>query len=462
MPSSTPSRLISFRRRCAALLAGCALPLSAFAANNVVSGSAILVGDSIRHANGNLYDQVLLTGQSAVLQADGAKILRCSFLDPNGDIVQCEFSGPGQFTITLDAATFVAAGPAAKYNQPGVNYVTGKPTVKVDGNTASTYVSIFSVGSTTAVNQALFPAGQTYDGVADVQLLQISGAAMASVLAGNTRFSGASGMTGIFAPNTAIANRAILFDIEATGAATPVLQFASGSTFTQDTGAVVVAGGDLIQPNGASIDISSGTGTTLAKIVTVANTRSDGATVARATIASTVTWISGGSGTLLVDGTTVFNPSTGGSSGTFAATFGDLLTSSNSPFKFDGNVAVKWVFSGGNEGTWSVESTTTTQGFNIKSTISGTYTYSVAANGGSFTFTMNYNQIASDTGFGSPVVLNITAASNPALPKTVAVTATSTGVGTGTYQYTLTMSNGTQTTMSGNYTPTAPLGLPTS
>ncbi len=455
MPSSS-----SLRRFCA-VLACTALPSLGLAANNVVSGSAQLVADGVRHSNGNLYDQVLLTGQSAVLRADGAKVLRCSFLDTNGDIVQVEFSGPGTVSIALDAATFVAAGVAQKYNQPTVNYVTGRPTVTIDGNTVDTFVSIFTVGRGNAVNQTLFPTGMTYDGIADVQMLQISGAAIASVLTGNTRFNGTTGMTGIFAPNTSVKNRAIFYDIKASGAATPVLQFGSASTFTQDGGAILLAGGDLIQPNNASIDVTAGSGTTTATITTVSNVKSDGTTITKVSVASTVTWISGGSGTVRVDGTAVVNPSTGGSSGTFAATFGEMIASSNSPFKFDANANIKWVFSGGNTGTWSVESSTTTQGFTVKSTVSGTYTYSTTNNGGNFSFTLNYDLITAATSFGPPLSLPINAASNPALPKSVVMTATSSSTGTGTYQYTLTMSNGATTTFSGNYTPTTPLGLPT-
>lgn len=455
-------RTPSLTRKFLAVLGCCALPSLAFAANNIVSGSGTLVANGATAGNnGNLYDQVLLTGQSVVLRTDGAKILRCSFLDPNGDIVQCEFSGPGEFTITLDPATFVAAGAAAKYNQPGTNYVTGKPTVSVTGNTDATYVNIYSVGKQTAINQALFPAGMTYDGVADVKLLQISGSAIAAVLTGNTRFSGTSGLTGIFAPNTAVKNRAILYDIEASSSATPVLQFGSASTFSQDGGAILLAGGDLVQPNNASIDVTAGSGTTTALITTVANIRSDGTNLTRTTIASTVTWISGGSGTVKVDGTAVVNTSTGGSNGAFAATFSDMLMSTNSPFKFDGVVGVRWTFSGGNTGTWSVESTTTTSGITVTATISGTYTYAVANNGGSFTFTMNYNQISTLAPFIGTTTLQINSSSNPAMPKTIQMTANNTASGSGTYQYTLTWTDGRQESFSGNYTPSSPLGLPT-
>lgn len=449
-------------RRLLAALACSAASGLAFAANNIVSGSATLVQDGAQHPNGNVYDQVLLTGQTATLQADGQKILRCSFLDTNGDIVQVEFSGPGQVTITLDAATFVAAGPATKYSQAGVNYVTGKPTVTVVNNTADTYLNIFSVGTVTAVDQSLFLPGETYDGLADVQLVQLSGPTMGALFLGNTRFSAASGMTGIFAPNTSIVWRAVVHDVEASGSATPVLQFGSGSTFTQDSGSILLAGGDLVQANSAAIDVTAGSGSTLASIVTVSNVRSNNTAMQRVTLSSTINWISGGSGTILIDGTAVVDTTTGGTSGTFAATFSDLLASSNSPFNFSGDINIKWVFSGGNNGTWSVETSTTTSGISITSKISGTYTYSVSNNGGSFTFTLNYDQISAGTSFGPPLVLPINASSNPALPKSISMTATSTGTGLGTYQYTLTMSNGAQTNFSGNFSPTAPLTLPSS
>lgn len=458
-------RTPSHSRRLVAALACLALPSLTLAANNVVSGSATIVADNVLHPNGNRYDQVLLTGQSAVLKTDGTKVLRASFLDTNGDIVQAEFSGPGQFTITMDPATYVAPAPAAKYNQAGTNYVTGRPTIAISGNTVDTYVSVFSVGRNNAVNQALFPAGQTYDGVADVGLLSMSGSAVGSVLTGNTRYSASSGMTGIFAPNTAVKNRAILYDIKASSSATPVLAFGSGSTFSQDSGAVLLAGGDLAQPNNASIDVTSGTGATAVQITTVSNVKSDGTAVVRASVAAAATFISGGSGTVKVDGIAVVNTNTGASSGTFAASFTDLIASSNSPFNFSGTVNARWEFSGGNNGTWFVESTTSTSGVNATTKILGTYTYAVTNGGTGFTFTLNYNQVASTVNVPilgpQTTTINIGTSSNPPLPKSLTMTATSTGTGTGSYQYTLTMSNGSTMSFSGNYTPGSPLALPT-
>jgi len=436
--------------------------------SNIVSGSGTVVGTDILHQNGNRFDQVLLTGQTVTLQTLGNRILRCSFVDTNGDIVQCEFSGPGQFTVALDPATFVAAAPAAKYNQPGVLYVSGRSTVSVTGNTADTYVSIFTVGKETAVNQTLFPVGEVYDGVADVQRLEISGPEIARIATGNTRFGGSSGLTGIFAPNTKVLQRAILHDIVASGSATPVLQFGAASTFSLDAGAVLLAGGSLSQ-NNTAIDVTSGTGTTLAKITTVSNVRSNGSSLTRGTISSSVIFTGGATGSLQIDGNFVIGGSPGGgssgggsSSGSFSANFQDLISGPNSPFKLDGTAGVTWNFSGGNSGTWTVQVVSQVSGFSSTSTISGTYTYELSNNNQTFAMTLNYDQIAASVGGFSGVTLPINASSNPALPKTFAITVNRTSDTSGTYVYSLTMSNGTVTQFSGNYSPAAPLGLPSS
>ena len=75
----------------------------------VLEGEGDVVGENIQHPNGNVFDQVLLTGKSVKLQAKPGQITRVSFLDENGDIVQAEFSGTGVFTITLDPETFQPA-----------------------------------------------------------------------------------------------------------------------------------------------------------------------------------------------------------------------------------------------------------------------------------------------------------------------------------------------------------------
>ena len=95
------------------LLTSLVLPvlLSAQQANLVVSGSGDVVGENITHPNGNVYNQVLLTGESVTLRTDGTEITRVSFLDTNEDIVQVEFSGNAEVTVTLDSNTFVDAAP---------------------------------------------------------------------------------------------------------------------------------------------------------------------------------------------------------------------------------------------------------------------------------------------------------------------------------------------------------------
>ena len=132
----------------------------------VLEGTGDIAGENIQHPNGNIFDQILLTGETIQLQARPNQITRVCFMDETEDIVQVEFSGTGSFTVTLDPATFLAPAIPPRYNQ-AVEYVTGKPSVTIDGADANTFFSIFTVGSINAVNQALFPEGQVYDAQAD-------------------------------------------------------------------------------------------------------------------------------------------------------------------------------------------------------------------------------------------------------------------------------------------------------
>src|SRR5690606_17163673 len=101
-----------------------------------------LQGD-IPHNNGNIFDQVLLTGAAAAITADAGQITRMSYIDLNDDIVQVEFSGSGTLALTLAAPT----GPALplKYNQ-NVTYMKGHASIVITGADESTNVSVFSVG----------------------------------------------------------------------------------------------------------------------------------------------------------------------------------------------------------------------------------------------------------------------------------------------------------------------------
>ena len=59
----------------------------------ILAGSGSEVGSNIVHSNGNTYDQILLTGPSVTVSADPGQVVRISYLDLGGDIVQTKFSG---------------------------------------------------------------------------------------------------------------------------------------------------------------------------------------------------------------------------------------------------------------------------------------------------------------------------------------------------------------------------------
>ncbi len=244
----------------------------------VLDGSGDIAGENIQHPNGNVFDQILLTGESIQLQARPGQITRVSFMDETEDIVQVEFSGSGTFTVTLDPATFLLPGIPPRYNQ-AVEYVTGKPSVLIDGADANTFFSIFTVGSINAVNQALFPEGQVYDAQADVTLVEvINSTGMGGMQLSNTVFSGSTGKVGVDASGVPIAVRLTVGDIDASGDAVPHLLFSEGS-FTVAAGnpGLRITGGDLVQTNGASIVVAESGSTTpgFDTLITQNNFKSD-------------------------------------------------------------------------------------------------------------------------------------------------------------------------------------------
>ena len=244
----------------------------------VLDGSGDIAGENIQHANGNVFDQILLTGESVQLQAKPGQITRVSFMDENEDIVQVEFSGAGSFTVTLDPATFLPPAIPPRYNQ-AVEYVTGKPSVVIDGADAYTFFSIFTVGRINAFNQALFPEGQVYDAEADVTLVEvINSTGMGGMQLSNTVFSGSTGKIGVDARGVPIAVRLTVGDIDADGDAVPHLLFGDGS-FTVAAGnpGLRITGGDLEQTNGASIVVAESGSTTRGfdRLITQNNFKSD-------------------------------------------------------------------------------------------------------------------------------------------------------------------------------------------
>ena len=244
----------------------------------VLDGSGDIAGENIQHANGNVFDQILLTGESVQLQAKPGQITRVSFMDENEDIVQVEFSGVGSFTVTLDPATFLPPAVPPRYNQ-SVEYVTGKPSVVIDGADANTFFSIFTVGRINAFNQALFPEGQVYDAQADVALVEVTNSTgIGGVQLSNTVFSGSTGRVGVDARGVPIAVRLTVGDIDADGDAVPHLLFGEGS-FTIPAGnpGLRITGGDLLQTNAASIVVaeSGSTTTGFETLITQNNFKSD-------------------------------------------------------------------------------------------------------------------------------------------------------------------------------------------
>ena len=239
----------------------------------IVSGDGEVIGQNIKHPNGNIFNQVLLTGPAVTLKAKQGQITRVSFMDENEDIVQVEFSGSGTFTVTLDSNTYLPPALPQRYNQ-SVKYVTGKPSILIKGADHTTFISIFTVGSLNAVNQDLFPVGQQYDALADVQLVEvIDSVAFGGMQLSNAVFSGNKGKVGIDARGVRIAVRLTVCDITATGDATPYLLFGEGSfTVEAPNRGLIITGGDLYQDNSRWIEAISSAN----NLFSQGNVRSDG------------------------------------------------------------------------------------------------------------------------------------------------------------------------------------------
>ncbi len=222
--------------------------------NLILDGSGDIVGENIKHPNGNIFNQILLTGPNITFNANPRQITRVSFLDENGDIVQVEFSGTGYVTLTLDPDTYLPPSLPSRYNQQ-VKYVTGKASVVINSASSNTFFSIFTVGRINAINQSIFPIGQAYDAQADVKLVEVAiSSGIGGMQLSNTFFSGDTGKVGVDAFNTPVLVRLTVGDIDASGDATPYLLFGEES-FTVNAGnsGLRITGGDLFQSNGAAI-----------------------------------------------------------------------------------------------------------------------------------------------------------------------------------------------------------------
>lgn len=221
---------------------------------SIISGNGEEVGTDIEF-QGNIYDQILMTGVSITVEADPEQIVRVSYQDENFDILQTEFSGDGQLSITLE--NFVEAADPININQPGVQYVTGTPSFYIQNSNLSTNFTLSTVGPVTSpIWDTLAIEGVEHDGVANVKSLTINsnpldlgGSLFGGIRMANSLFSGSNGTIGISAPNVNIQNAVIIGDIEASGTGLPTLKFGDNSQFES----LKVAGGDLLQSNNIKI-----------------------------------------------------------------------------------------------------------------------------------------------------------------------------------------------------------------
>lgn len=224
----------------------------------VTGGGTEVLSNRFVGANGNTFDQVLMTGSSVTVTADPGQVTRVSYLDLQGDIVQAEFSGAGSLTIILDQSGGPA--PAANYLQPEVDYVSGLASLVVRGSDASTNFRIFAVSKATAVNQALFDDAHTGGNQrAEVSRLTIladplnfGGSNFGGVFAGNAVFAAAEGFVGILADNVHVQSIVRIGGLQASGSAIPVLHFGANSQFVDVEVPGVLA--DFVSPNGRLID----------------------------------------------------------------------------------------------------------------------------------------------------------------------------------------------------------------
>ena len=238
--------------------------------SEVIGAGAVLQPTHIVHPNGNIFDQVLLTGAAETLTALPGQAARTSYIDLNNDIVQVEFSGAGTLSLVLDDSS----GPAlpVNYNQ-SQTYMKGHAGIVIAGADDTTNVSVFTVGRATAFDPTgayniLLPVSATnnpanngsplfaghastaYDGVADIGFIAITSAngKFGGVRAANASCFAAQGYTGIYAPGVQFTGPVFIGDINASAAATPV--FIIGSS--PDTR---VTGGDLLQANGQPVKV---------------------------------------------------------------------------------------------------------------------------------------------------------------------------------------------------------------
>lgn len=229
----------------------------------IVAGSGTEVASNVP-LNGGIYDQILMTGASVTVSADPGEVVRVSFLDQGGDIVQAEFAGKGTMTVSLeDVKTAASAGytnknPDQFLNGQKVNYIQGLATITVDKPELNTNLGVYAAGILQNPGFFTGQAKQGDNGLADIARVILVGnpnneagySVMGGIRMGGATFSAATGVVGIRGENVAIMDIVAIGDIDAKESGVPTLMFNTNSQFQT----VFVRGGDLRQTNGASFD----------------------------------------------------------------------------------------------------------------------------------------------------------------------------------------------------------------
>jgi len=240
--------------------------------SKVIGTGTELQPANVVHPNGNVYDQVLLTGAAETITADAGQVTRTSYIDDNDDIVQVEFTGAGTLSLVLNNPS----GPAApvNYNQPSVSYMKGHAGIVIAGANETTNVSVFTVGRSTAfdptgafniaqpISTTNNPANNgsplfqghgatAYNGIADIAFIAIlsTNGNFGGLRTSNAKYSATNGFTGVYAPGVAFTGPVFVGDINASGAAWPVLIVGSTSDAR-------VTGGSLLQTNAQPVKVN--------------------------------------------------------------------------------------------------------------------------------------------------------------------------------------------------------------
>ncbi|MBK8477510.1 MAG: hypothetical protein IPL39_14785 [Opitutaceae bacterium] len=233
-------------------------------------------GDEVRsnvsRADGSVYDEVLMTGQAVEVRADPGQGVRVVFLDPDGDLVQVDYSGAGWVSIAMPAvddpvhagtpSAYVGNVMAERYLPSNVRYVQGVATISVGVSNASSNLAITSVGPANGAATLFDSTHQGGNHLADLARILLVGnpsnpagfSNFGSLEASNVHFSDVVGFVGIIGKDVAVQGTVSIGDIEAYESGVPTLSFNSNSQFQT----VWVRGGDLQQPNGTSFNTFGG------------------------------------------------------------------------------------------------------------------------------------------------------------------------------------------------------------